>query len=186
MSFTCALLLITGALSTDWEVRRFSLNEGDLGVFLIFLLFFAGLFLSFYHAFTDRPKTLLEKKLMIFFAVIVNAFSGIWAGAYFLQGSEGWLVLFPALNIVNGWILLGMLRGGAIDERNISDENVSRGEVALASVALVSLFVVCRYVLDVVWAQTFSICVVYATNLSGPIKTLLTRIVKGKVSDLHI
>ena len=143
---------------------------------MLILVFLSGLLLSLYHAFTNRPKTEIEKKLMVFFAVILNGFSGIWAGTHYLQTSVGWLTVFPVLNIANGLVLIIMLRAGAIDHSNIDDDNVSLGQVAVAAVTVVLVFAVCRCILNLVWAEMLSICVVYATNLNRPVKTLLAWI----------
>ena len=173
MSFTCGLLLIAGALSTKWEMRMRS-SSGDDGVIMMIVIFFmAGLVLSIYHAFTDRRKTSFEKYLMLFFAVILNGFTGILAGTHCLEGSKGWLLVFPILNIVNGVVLLFMARKGLLDDRNISDENVSLIQIALAATAIIILFTVCYYVFDLLWIQTLSICVAYATNLSRMVQGFL-------------
>jgi len=64
---------------------NFSLSKGEGSPFLLlaFLAFlFVGWILSFFHAFIRRRKTVVEKFLMIFFAVILHAVSGITAGTF--------------------------------------------------------------------------------------------------------
>jgi hypothetical protein len=175
MSFTCSLLIIAAALETRWDIRNpFSTME-DVKIMAIIVMFISGLILSIYHAFSDRPKTSLEKYLMLFFAVILNGFSGIMAGTYFLEGAKGWMVIFPILNIINGAILLGMFRSQILDDRNISDHNVSIIQIALAATVIILLFAVCHYIFHLLWAQTLSICVLYATNLSRLTEVLFLR-----------
>src|SRR4030043_220073 len=89
MSFTCGLLLIVGALSIKWEIRTSSSTGDDVEILIIAVFFIAGLVLSIYHAFAKRRKTSFEKYLMLFFAVILNGFSGILVGTYFLEGTKG-------------------------------------------------------------------------------------------------
>jgi hypothetical protein len=175
MSFTCALLFIAGFPKANWQIQNRFSGSGDFTTFLIILFFLAGLVLSLYHALTDRPKTSFEKPLMLIFAVLLNGFSGILAGTYFLDGARGWLVVFPLLNIINGAALLIMLRSRMIGVENVGDDNVSRGRVALAATAIMILFILCRYMFDLFWAQTLAICVTYATNLSRGVQTLLSR-----------
>ncbi len=166
MSFSCGMLLIAGAFTTKWEMKEHLYTVDDFKILMIILFFLSGLLLSLYHAFTDRPKTYVEKYLMLFFAVILNGFSGIFAGTYFLVETKGWLVVFPILNIINGAVLLLMFRSGELNENNISDQNVSHGQVVLAGATVVIVFAICHYLFDLIWVQTLSICVAYATNLS--------------------
>jgi hypothetical protein len=50
----------------------------------------------------------LEKSFMLFFAVVLNSISGILAGMYQLSTANGWLVLFPLVNIINSVVLFSM------------------------------------------------------------------------------
>jgi hypothetical protein len=174
MSFTCILLIATG-LPAEWDSLHLTFSVSDLGVFAIYLLFAAGLVLSFYHAFSNRRKTLVEKKLMLFFAVLINAFSGIWGGTYLLLREWGLLNIFPIWNIINGALLMGMLRGGVLSENNISDTNVTFPELLVGSVGVSLLYFFCHVIFRLNWAGTFSICVIYATNANGIIVSFILR-----------
>ncbi len=92
VSFTCGLLLVTGAFSIKWDMSVHFSREDDIAALIVVVFFLVGLVLAIYHAFTDRRKTSFEKLLMLFFAVILNGFSGIVAGSYFLDHVSGWLV----------------------------------------------------------------------------------------------
>ena len=175
MSFACSLLLLTSAFSIKWNISESMLRGDDLSSLVIAAFFLAGLVLSIYHAFTDRPKTEFEKMLMVIFAVILNGFSGIVAGTYVLEEVRGWLMIFPILNIVNGAFLLVMLRSNVISSDNVSDERVSLTHVALTGTLIVILFIICQYVLNLLWMQTLTICVVYSTNFNRNINHLISR-----------
>jgi hypothetical protein len=175
MSFSCILLAGTHIIF-EWEQYKFSASNPDLEVLLIILFFLTGLFLSFYHAFTDRQKTITEKKFMLLFAVIINGFSGIWAGSYFLQYSRGVFAVFPILNIINGFYLLMMLRAGEMNEQNISDENATINQVIVCSIVVFILFILCQFVFGFVWAETLSICVVYSTNFNLTVNGIILRL----------
>jgi len=101
MSLTCALLLFAAATSENLDIH-ISPGEADIRLIAALLVFFSGLVLSIYHAFTDRPKTTLEKSFMLYFAVLLNSFSGVMAGMYDLATASGLLILFPVWNIING------------------------------------------------------------------------------------
>lgn len=174
MGFTCALLMITGAFSVKWNWDQ-SITKEDMNVIVLAAVFITGLILSIYHAFTSRKKTDVEKILMLYFAVVLNASIGIMAGSRELEYTGGWLVLFPIVNIVNGALLLILLRAQVINDDNISDENASPRQVALSGAVVIVLFAVCHYLFDLFWTQTFSICVVYSTNLNRGVQTVFAR-----------
>lgn len=139
------------------------------GKVLFLVLFSAGLVLSLYHVFTKREKNIAEKHIMLFFAVLTNGVSGIFASVHVLSKSAGApciLLLLPIWNIINCIILLMLLRAGAINASSISDENAGLGEALFGFVITVGIFAVCQFVFELYWAITFSICVIYATSFS--------------------
>jgi hypothetical protein len=182
MSLTCVLLLGIGALSTNWkESLEFSRGD-DIRIILMGLVFLLGLTLSIYHAFTDRSKTSIEKFLMLFFAVSLNAFSGLCAGAYVLSRTAGWMVIFPVLNIISAVFLLFMYRTNIIDEESIRDENASFLQIVFTAAVVFILFVVCHYMYKLIWIQTLSICVVYATNIGRRVQPMILSVRSNKTA----
>jgi hypothetical protein len=167
MSLTCVLLILAAVLSgnPDVQIAIYPERDADPRIIAAAFVFLSGLLLSLYHAFTDRPKTALEKSFMLFFAVLLNSFSGILAGMYELAATSGWLVMFPLLNIGNSVVLFSMYRSGTLSEANISDQHASRNQFVLTAAIVLILFAVCRYMFSLIWMQTLSICVAYATNL---------------------
>ncbi len=176
MSLTCALLLITGVLSHISEIElAFPIQfDPKIIVPIIFIaIFMSGLVLSLYHAFVDRAKTETEKSLMLFFAVLVNVFSGFMGGGYSLTHTSGWLIVFPALNMINSIFLLFMWRTGVLDDSSISDQQVSRSQVILAAAMVLILFYLCHIIYKLFWIQTLSICLVYSINFVKFIESLI-------------
>jgi MFS family permease len=175
MSLTCILVLIVGLFSINKVQIDFStVNPLKLfmGIFGV-MVFLAGIGFSIYHALVNEPKSLFEKYFMLFFAAIVSIFSGLAAGAYALKNATGWLVVFPILNIVNSLILYFLFRFHALNESNISDENASPIQIAVTAAIVIILFVICHFISKLVWIQTFSICVAYATNIGRRIQVPL-------------
>jgi hypothetical protein len=167
MSLTCCLIFLVNV--DVLKDATFSFSKDDLKASIPFAIFFAGLGLSIYRIFVRRIKTSLEKLLMLFFAVFLNAAGAIAAGTYVLEHSQGYAAFFPTLNIINGAWLLLLLRGRVIDENSIIETNVGFRFVCIASGIAILLFLVCQYMLKLYWASTFSICVAHATNLNDPI-----------------
>ena len=139
----------------------------DPRIVMLLVFFGAGLFLSLYHVFVEREKSIAEKYAMLFFAVVSNAVSGIFASLYILKQSSdspSILLLLPIWNIINCLLLLISFRAGWITDKNISDEKASRFEVLFGFLITVAIFIVCRFGFKLYWAITFSICVIYATS----------------------
>jgi hypothetical protein len=176
MSFTCVLLLLTAVFSDHQEIQLYLNRESDPRIIAVIFVFIAGLVLSLYHAVVRRPKAQLEKSFMLFFAVVVNAFTGFMAGGYDLTRTSGWLIIFPILNMINSVILLLMWRAGALDESSIIDRHAPRGQVVLAAAIIIMLYYICHVVYKLVWIQTLSICLVYSTNLIKLIESWVFRL----------
>jgi len=155
-------------------------SGSDLRAAFIPFIFLLGVLLSLYHVFTSRKKADWEKFAMLCFAVMANAFSGIAAGLYMLINFNPILILFPIWNIANGVLLLIMLRCELIDENNVSDEDADFPQVIAGTIIVVATFLVCRFAFQMNWAVTFSICVAYATNLSGVIRKIFSPLPRGK------
>ena len=176
MSYVLILLVVTNALSLKWGNQNWRIDRDSISALTIFIPFLAGLILCVYHAFSDRKKTLFEKKLMLIYAVMLNGFSGIWAGAYLIENSGGWnLSLFPLWNIFNGFNLIALLRGNAIDEDNIDDQDVSLKKLIFSTAIITAIFFLCQYYFELVWAITLSICMVWSSNLNNAANTLVER-----------
>jgi hypothetical protein len=173
MSLTCLLIFLA---NTDvLKDAQFSLSRGDLPSSLLLIVFFGGMGLSVYHIIVRRIKTDFEKLLMLFFAIILNAASGITGGTYALEHSQGYVAVFPIVNMANGTLLLMLLREGAINETSIVESTIQFRFVCLASGLAVLVFFICQHLLKFYWASTFSICVAYTTNISRPIIMVFSR-----------
>jgi len=169
ISYVCTLLFLVNIKSFSLENTEFTVSYDAFLLAMLCLILLSGYLLSFYHAFTDRRKTLIEKKLMLVYAAIVCGFSGIWSGTYMLVESPNMLIVFPIWNIISGWILLGALREGSLTEENVGDENVRFGQVASNTIIISCVFFFCYIFLKLNWAATFSICLVWVTTLNGSI-----------------
>jgi hypothetical protein len=115
---------------------------------------------------------------MLVFAVMTNALCGLLASGHIL---DNWgdaptiLIVFPLWNGINCLLLLLLFRVGVINETSITDENARTGEVIFGFVIVLGIFVVCRFVFELYWALTFSICTVYATSFSDALGAMFGR-----------
>jgi hypothetical protein len=173
MAATFILLSATNATMQEQLYKRITAIN-DLRVYLLSVIFLGGVVLSLYHVFTTREKTNYEKVVMLFFAVAANASTGIISGWYVLKNSDvnDWQLVFPVWNIINGVILLLMLRLKIIDEECISDRDANATEVVISMVAVLIIFAICNYVFKLYWAITFSICIIYTTSFDRALQSV--------------
>jgi hypothetical protein len=173
MAITFILLCVGNSQSRGW-IRHFFSQVDDLRIYILVLLFLAGLGLSLYHVFTRREKTILEKRLMMLFAVLTNAGAGIISGWYVLKNSDvnDWQLVFPIWNVINGALLLLMLRFKIVDEECISDRDATPVQIFLGLTAVLVIFALCNYVFKLYWAITFSICIVYTTSFDKALQSV--------------
>jgi hypothetical protein len=136
-----------------------------LAVLLLFLVAF--LLLPFYHLLTRRKLRSFEKRIMLVLAMLANAGGGILASMYVLGqsiGAPSVLVVLPIWNICNCLMLVGLWEHGAIGEKNVTETTAGAGEILACLTGIVVVFALCRFVFELYWALTFSICVICATS----------------------
>lgn len=176
---TLILIYVVDAVMRE-QIHNWLASHNYVWVYIMGAIFLCGLGLSVYHVFTAREKTDAEKWGMLIFAVLANAVTGIVAGLYVLKSdsARNWLLVFPVWNIINGVMLIFMLRFRIIDEQCISDRDASAGEVIFGLIAVLVLFIFCNYVFKLHWAITFSICTIYATSFDKALQSVFPRLAK--------
>jgi DNA-directed RNA polymerase subunit RPC12/RpoP len=102
-----------------------------------------GMVLSLFGIFFKGPKPDLFKWPMLVFAVLVTAGAGVYAGYVTLENAQGWLIIFPAWNIINGVLLLAMLRAGLMDTHCIIDGAARFSQVVMALICAGVVLGVC-------------------------------------------
>jgi FtsH-binding integral membrane protein len=173
MAATLILLYVANVPMRE-QIHKWMARHHDIWVYIVAAVFLCGLGLSIYHIFTTRNKTDLEKWGMLIFAVLTNAGTGIIAGTYIIRNIDttNWPIIFPIWNIVNGALLLLMLRFRIIDEKCISDRDATLVQIILGLVAVLIIFVFCNYVFKLYWAITFSICIIYTTSFDRALQNV--------------
>lgn len=169
---------LRAAISAIFFSRRFDgLKDVYHGLmcFIALGVFVAGILVSLFNGLTIRQIASWEKFPMLFFAVMVSGIAGIAAGLHMLDNSPGLLMVFPVWNIINGALLIILLRVNIIDTSIIVDEEVNHVQIIFGSIVVITAFFVCRFLLELYWAITFSICVAYATNVSETVHAVFFR-----------
>jgi DNA-directed RNA polymerase subunit RPC12/RpoP len=181
MAITLILLFVTNT-SFQEQIHKWNERFSDSRIFIAGVILLAGMGLSIYHVFTTREKTGIEKWIMLLFAVLTNAGTGIISGWYVLNSSpiQNWQIIFPMWNIINGVLLLLMLRLRIIDEECISDRDATAGEVIRGLFAVIVIFIFCNYVFKLHWAITFSICIIYATSFDKALQSIFPALTYRK------
>ena len=176
MSMTLILLYIVNEPFQE-QIRKWAAICPHIYVFIAAAIFITGMGLSIYNVFTTREKTDTEKWIMLFFAVLTNAGTGIISGWYVLSSRSirDWLIIFPVWNIINGVLLIVMLFK-IIDKECISDRNATLKEVVIGLIAILIVFILCNYALKLHWAVTLSICIIYTTSLDKGLQSVFPRL----------
>lgn len=178
-----ATFILLGAANVTMreQILKVITKINDLRIYLLFVIFLGGAVLSLYHVFTSREKTKYEKLVMLFFAVTANAGAGIISGWYVIESNDvhNWQLVFPVWNIINGALLLLMLRFKIIDERCISDREATCAQIVFGLTAVLIIFVLCNYVFKLYWAITFSICIVYTASFDKAFQNVLPGLACG-------
>ena len=131
-----------------------------------------GMVASIVGVFFDWQKPLSVKFFMLSFAVFATGGIGIYAGLVTLRTARGWLMVFPAWNIINGVILLIMFGGNIMDADCIVDRKPSLSQIVITLVSISLLLAICRYGLKLHWAIAYSICVCYTMSLNHTLQDL--------------
>jgi DNA-directed RNA polymerase subunit RPC12/RpoP len=163
--------------------RLFNNNRLVTAMSIIFLIipFSAGLFFTIYHAFRKAEKSWFEKSLMLFFAIIINAGTGLYLGWYILKiTSEWWLLLFAVWNIIYSALLIlkfqyvGLADSLMYDDY-VSDVDATIGQVLFTLVMTIAILAFCRYRLELFWIITYSICITSISITDAIIRKMLVR-----------
>jgi DNA-directed RNA polymerase subunit RPC12/RpoP len=172
MSMTLILLYAVNEPFQE-QIRKWAAICPHSYVFIAAAILITGMGLSIYNVFTTREKTDTEKWIMLFFAVLTNAGTGIISGWYVLSSSSirDWLIIFPVWNIINGVLLIVMLFK-IIDKECVSDRDASLKEVVIGLIAVLIVFILCNYVLKLHWAVTLSICIIYTTSFDRGLQSV--------------
>ena len=163
LTFTLLYLADDGIRDT---LESFAFHGFDVRAIIFLLIFFAGLLYSFYYALSDKKTPEFARTCMLIFVVFTNFGVGAYSGLYVLQSAEGYLAIFPLMNLVNAFLLIIMFRAKIIDETCLSNENASRPEILVGSAALLVIFAFSHYIMHNYWALTFSICLAYSTMIN--------------------
>jgi DNA-directed RNA polymerase subunit RPC12/RpoP len=154
-------------------------GEGLIYIILIMIglpvaigVFLYGFGLSIYHIYTTREKTSFEKQAMLIFAVFTNICTAALAGIHLLRESFGLTIIFPIWNLINAGLLVELVKYEMIDEHCLSDHEATYPQIIIGMTAIFIIFVFCNFVLNLYWAVTFSICIVYTASFNRSLQSV--------------
>ncbi len=171
MAAIFAILYFTSSRLQD-DLIAFTMRLDIWRRYIYVGLFMLAMFLCLYHVFTPRKKTDIEKAIMLLFAITINAATGFIAGFYMIKECQGWLLIFPAWNIINSILIIIMQYVNLFDENQISDRDATIPQVILGLIATLIIFYICNNVFKLHWAVTYSICIIYTTSFDRGLQSV--------------
>jgi len=157
------LLAIDPKARTDLGRADIFLRDGR--VVVLVGLAILGMLFSLFGIFFRSPKPIAVKWPMLVFAVLVTAGTGASAGYVTLKSARGWLMVFPAWNVLNAALLLLSFRAGLMGVDCIIDRAARFSQVVVTVIAICVLLAVCQCLFQLHWAITYSVCVGYTMSL---------------------
>jgi DNA-directed RNA polymerase subunit RPC12/RpoP len=131
-----------------------------------------GMALSFLNIFVRRKKCEAEKRMMLLFAVLAVAGTGVYSAYVTWKTNPSWLMIFPAWNVLSGGVLLLEFCEGLITTDSIVEQRPSLRQIVLAATSITVLLLTCQYALKLHWATTYSIAVCYTMSLLSTVQDL--------------
>ncbi len=169
LGLTFVLLWLVNADLRRDLVKVFSWDfPGDLTALLALAV--VGMGVSLINVFWRREKSDFERFAMLIFAVLVTAGTGVYSGWIMRQDAKGWLMVFPAWNILNGGLLLLLFRFGVVDTDCIIDRKATFAQVIVTVISATVLLLVCQCYFELHWSVTFSIAVAYTMSLHNALR----------------
>lgn len=180
--YTEATMFLTSLATFLLFVMETSLREGIIDIFIsdffiaVIILFISlGFFLCIYYAFNEKIIIKQNKDFMLVFVIVINVFVGMNATFYLMDTASGLNIIFPLVNYFNALFLAFAFRHNIINANSILDVQAKKSEILIGSILVIVIFFYSKYILGNHWALTFSICLVYTTNINNIIRKLLFR-----------
>ena len=121
----------------------------------------------------------IQKPIANWLKLLLIAFITIWIiNTHMFVILDLWqkFTLLPILNIISGAILIGALRSDPdLGEKAISDENVSLKRLLIGTFIITIIFLICQLYFELIWAATFSICMVWIGNLERAVNSIFLK-----------
>ncbi len=173
-ALSVTLLIIFAVEPKAWhELIKPILIAPHERIVILFILAAIGMVLSLFGVFFRCQKPESIKWPMLIFAVLITAGTGAYAGYLEFTTSRGWLMIFPAWNIITSATLLIMLYDGQFSPDCIVDKPASPFQILFILVTAGILVTACHYIFHLHWAIVYSICVGYIMHLRHTLEKVI-------------
>jgi DNA-directed RNA polymerase subunit RPC12/RpoP len=167
MSFALGIVLLLNPSlrQSIWT----ALGSRDMTAVLLGIVGLVMVF-SLINVFFIRDRSDFEKVMMLFFAIVVTAVTGVAAGGVALGGGYALLAIFPAWNALHTLLLLVLAFTGILDTDCLADERIPVSRILIAAASVTVLLLMCRYIFRLDGRITYSIAVCYTMSLLSVIQ----------------
>lgn len=173
--FSLVFLLI---FSTNPGIRnKYIIEIIDKDAGFIPLVVLLGIGMSFFYVFSSREMSKFSRMILLFYAAMVNFFVSMEAYQYLSNYRQGLYIILPLINAINAFIAIALIVKSTrlMIDNSIVSKQATYSEIIVGSILVFIIFFVSQYILNNYWAITFSMCLVYASNLNELINGVLVR-----------
>jgi hypothetical protein len=167
-TLSLALLLLVTLNIELWGDLTLLLRVEDIAA--VAIVAGIGMVLAVVNIALGRERSEEQKQVMLAFAVLVPAATGVYAGWIVLKDCPRWQMIFPAWNILGGAGLAFEWFAGVVTTDSITGERPTPVQFLTTTVSTVLLLLLCQYIFKLHWAISFSVTVCYALSLQGVIR----------------
>ena len=161
-------LLVSAIINTS--LHNDLVEASKTGTILFLFFFFSisgfGIALSMFHVLSKAKKDVVDKYLMIFFAISVQGLTAFVGFDYARETSEVSLV-FPFLNGIYAFISIILFFEGKISHRKFHDKDATLIEIIISTLIVLILVSITTFLTSLHWVEILSVAILLGNKISS-------------------
>lgn len=162
-------LLICAIINTSLHTDLIEASKTGAILFLFFFFSISGfgIVLSMFHVFSKVKKDVIDKYLMIFFAISVQCLTAYIGFDYASDYSSDVSLVFPFLNLIYAFISIHLFFEGKISHLEFHDNDATLIEVIIATLIVLILVSITTFMTSLHWVEILSIAILFGNRISS-------------------
>lgn len=143
---------------------------------IVLFLYIVAVLASAYYAFSNKKIAGINEIILIFYALFTNLIANIEAYWYLSDAGNAKYIFLLSINVgISFFMLLLFALDIKFFMKSIEEKVFSKYSILLGVIIVIVIFLFSQYFLRNHWAVTFSICLVYALNISEFLNKLIFK-----------